>query len=166
MLKLFSALLIAVGAHAESPVDANALFARIKTLAGEWQDKSTKGWTAGVQIRVIARGSAVLFESTFPDDRDAGMATLMYVDKGRLLLTHYCEAKNQPTLVASAVSADGNRIEFTFLSGTGMKSRDDGHMDKFVMSLQDENSYRSRWTWYSNGKEQWLEDIEHRRAGR
>jgi hypothetical protein len=148
---------------AQNPVNADAIFARVKSLAGEWQESSTKGWTAGNRIRVLARGSAVLFESSFPDAPDSGMATLMYVDNGRLLLTHYCEARNQPTLIASSASADGNTITFTFLSGTGMKSRDDGHMDKMVLKFAGADSYRTQWTWYSAGTERWLEDIEHRR---
>jgi hypothetical protein len=87
-----------------------------------------------------------------------------YIDKGRLLLTHYCEARNQPTLIASSISPDGNTIIFTFLSGTGMKSRDDGHMDQMTLKFDGADSYHERWTWYGNGTERWLEDIENRRV--
>ncbi|HEV2687043.1 MAG TPA: hypothetical protein VGV35_00775 [Bryobacteraceae bacterium] len=150
----------------DAAVDASAVFARLKAMAGNWQEKSTKGWTGGNKIRVIARGSAVLFESSFDGEPNEGMATLFYVDKGRLLLTHYCEARNQPTLIASSASDDGNSIVFEFLSGTGMKSRDDGHMDKLVMKFISPDSYSEQWTWYNAGKERWLEEIVCKRAPR
>jgi hypothetical protein len=158
-------LVLTVGAlPAQNAVDADLIFARVKNLAGEWQETSTKGWTGRTRIRVLARGSAVMFESSFPDASDSGMLTLIYIDKGRLLLTHYCEARNQPTLIASSLSPDGNTITFTFLSGTGMKSRDDGHMDQMALKFDGPDSYHERWTWYSNGTERWLEDIENRRV--
>jgi len=145
-------------------VDADAIFARLKTLAGTWEEKSTKGWTAGDKIRVIARGSAILFESSFADEPEEGMATVFYVDKGRLLLTHYCEAQNQPTLAATSLSEDGNTVFFEFVSGTGMKSREDGHMDKLILKFISNDSYSERWTFYRSGKEQWMEEIVCRRT--
>jgi hypothetical protein len=152
--------------EAVQPVNTGLVFARMKQLAGRWGTQSTKGWSGGDLIRVICRGSAVLVESEFDDNAEAGMATLYYLDKGRLLLTHYCEAKNQPTLVATGQSADGKVVLFTFLSGTGMTSRDEGHMDKVVFRFIDEDSYTSQWTWYSAGSEKWLEEIENRRLPR
>ena len=100
----------------------------------------------------------------FRDTPEEAMAEVYYLDQGRLLLTHYCEARNQPTLVASAISEDGNTIEFTFLHGTGMPSRDTGHMDKMVLYLSGTDTYASQWTWYAKGKENWMERIESRRA--
>jgi hypothetical protein len=151
---------------AEQPVNTELLFARLKKLVGRWQARSTKGWTGGDLVRLISRGSVVIFESEFDDDADAGrgMATLCYLDKGRLLLTHYCEAKNQPTLVATGQSPDGKTVLFTFLSGTGMTSREQGHMDKVLFTFVDDDSYRSQWTWYSAGTEKWLEEIEYHRV--
>lgn len=160
---IWTAASIAANAQ-QDPVDAAAVFARIKALAGTWQEKSTKGWTGGDKIRVIGRGSAVLFESSFDDEPNEGMATVMYVDKGRLLLTHYCEAQNQPTLVASSVTDGGNTVVFEFLSGTGMKSRDDGHMDKLVIKFLSSDSYSEQWSWYSAGKQRVFEEILCRRV--
>jgi hypothetical protein len=157
-------MLTACALPAQHTLDADAIFSKVKNLSGEWQERSTKGWTGNTRIRVLARGSAVAFESSFPDAPDSGMLTLMYVDNGRLLLTHYCEARNQPTLIASSASADGSTITFTFLNGTGMKSRDDGHMDKMMLRFDGTDSYHMQWTWYSSTKERWLEDIEYRRA--
>ncbi len=173
MFKTFAALAAAVtfalfasaqSGNSTASVDTEAVFNKLKNMAGDWEEKSTRGWTGSSRVRVLARGSAVLFDSAFTDSPESGMATLAYLDNGRLLLTHYCEARNQPTLVASSQSGDGNTVVFTFLSGTGMKSRNDGHMDKVVMKFVNGDSYTDQWTWFSGGKEQWLEEIEHRRV--
>jgi hypothetical protein len=156
-------------AHTQAPsgggkVDAAKAFERFKALGGKWEGKSTKGWENREQIRVIARGTAIMLTSEFKDaDADhGGMATMIHRDGEQLLLTHYCEAGNQPTLAATA--AGDNWIEFTFLRGTGMASRDKGHMDRVVYRFVDANHFTSQWTWYSKGKEQWMEEVEYVRT--
>ena len=86
------------------------------------------------------------------------------MDGDRLLLTHYCVAKNQPRLMATEFSANGDTVTFTFLDGTGMKSRDVGHMDKVRMVFLDDDHFTSQWTWYQTGKEDWMEEILNERV--
>ena len=87
------------------------------------------------------------------------MATVFHLDGDRLLLTHYCVARNQPRLVATSISEDGRRIEFAFLDGTNMPSRDVGHMNRAVFTIESVDRYRSRWTFSRGGQEQWMEEI-------
>lgn len=147
-----------------SAADAKQQFERLKALAGRWEGSSTKGWKSNVIIRVIARGSAVMQTSEFQDEPGEGMATVYFLDRGKLMLTHYCEAGNQPTLVAAGMSTDGRQLAFAFQSGTGMTSRDQGHMDSLTMRFASDGGYSGRWTWYANGKESWMEDIRYRRV--
>jgi hypothetical protein len=139
---------------------ASDLFERMKSLAGEWKGKSTKGWTDRMKVDVIAGGSVVRFVS-FDSHPGETMETLMHLDGERLILTHYCIAGNQPRLVATKIAADG--ATFEFLDGTGMASRDAGHMDKVVYDFPDADHFTSRWTWYSKGEERWMEHVEHER---
>ena len=81
---------------------AKAAFDRLKQLEGEWRGKSTKGWTEKVEYSVIAGGS-VLMERSFGAHPNEWMATMIHLDRDRLLLTHYCIAKNQPRLVATDI---------------------------------------------------------------
>lgn len=141
---------------------AKAAFEKLKGLAGRWQSKSTIGWEAGDDVRVIGRGSAVIFSSEFKDVPGEGMVTLYFLDRGRLKLTHYCEAGNQPTLVATEILPEG--ITFEFESGTGMASRDTGHMDKVVMRFRTSDHFTEQWSWYQNGKQRVFEEVEYRRA--
>lgn len=85
--------------------------------------------------------------------------TMFHLDGDRLMLTHYCVAKNQPRLLATSYSEDGNTITFTFLDGTNLPTRDRGHMDKAIFRFIDDNHVTSQWTWNENGKESWMEEI-------
>lgn len=143
---------------------AEQVFERLKQLAGEWESRSTAGWEGSEQFAVLARGSVVLATFRFKDAQAGGMATVMHMDGDRVLLTHYCEARNQPRLVLSRVEDGGRTAIFTFLDGTNMASRDAGHMDKVVFRFQDNDHYTSQWTWYQGGQEKWLEEITYTRV--
>jgi hypothetical protein len=145
-------------------VDAAALYERIKLLAGTWEDKSTKGWEGKKTVRLIARGSAVLLTGQFNDEPGEGMASLIFLDRDRLAVTHYCEAGNQPTLVARGVSRDGNSILFTLDRATGLDKPDEGLMDNLILTFKERDRYSSRWTFSRAGKVHWFEEIEHRRS--
>lgn len=160
---LILTLLVASPLAAITPEESKALFEKLKTMDGDWSNKSTKGWEEVEHVQVIAGGSAIMATS-FDAHPNEHMATMIHLDGDRLLLTHYCMAKNQPRLVAT--SYDGKSATFEFLDGTGMKSRDVGHMDKVVMKFIDDDHYTSQWTWYAKGAERWLEEIEHRRVRR
>jgi hypothetical protein len=169
MKKMIAAfLLLAASSHAaDRPVtadDAKALFARFKKMEGKWSAHSTKGWTETNTYEVAAKGSVVFNRSFFAGEDNDGMVTTFYLDGDRLMLTHYCEARNQPTLVAATIDETGLRVAFRFDHGTNMKSRDTGHMDSLVMQFIDDDHVKSRWSWYANGQERWMEDIEQARV--
>ena len=150
----------ASGPHDSEAVAAQA-FERLKSLAGRWQADSTKGWSVEVVWEVISNGSVVMATSHFEEGRK--MVTMYSLDQGHLVATHYCEAGNQPFLRATAIADEGRRLLFTYDGGRNLVSRDQGHMDKAALRLIDDGHFTSRWTWYQNGSEQWLEDIEYRR---
>jgi hypothetical protein len=155
----------AVAQDRDGSAVARAAFERFKALAGEWDGRSTAGWSGVATYSVIGRGSAVLSSSTHsahPGD-DESMATVYHLDGDRLLLTHYCVAKNQPRLAATKIDEGGRRIEFTFLDGTNLPSRNAGHMDRAVFEFHDHTRFTSRWTWYQDGQEKWMEEIVYTR---
>jgi hypothetical protein len=143
-----------------------AAWTHIQDLAGTWRGHSSKGWDETIQVQLLAGGSVLLETSRFDDDPkgENAMATAYYKDGDRLLLTHYCEARNQPRLMASEFGDDGATVTFTFLDGGNLPSRDIGHMDSVVMRFADHDHFRSQWTWYAKGKATWLEDITYERA--
>jgi len=167
------------GAHQSQPgtkplnrADAIAAFEKIKRLDGDWRARSTKGWRERLQYRVIAKGSAVTSQSA-PDANAATqesdsptspMLTVFYVDGDRLLLTHYCEAGNQPRMVATSVTDAGRTIHFSFLDATNMASPAAGHMHSVVMTFADADHFSDQWSWYENGHEKWMESVQNERV--
>ena len=141
---------------------ARAAFERFKKLSGSWEGKSTKGWTEVNKYRVIAKGSVVMGTS-FEAHPNETMVTMFHMDGDRLMLTHYCVAKNQPRMVATEISQDGAEVTFEFLDGTNMASRDKGHMDKAIFRFKSDDEFTSQWTWYQDGKESWMEEIRNTR---
>jgi hypothetical protein len=62
------------------------------------------------------------------------------------------------------VAIKHRRVTFTFLDATSLPSRAKGHMDKVIFDFIDDDHFDSRWTWYQDGKERWLEEIRYERA--
>jgi hypothetical protein len=143
-----------------------AAFENYKKLAGQWRGKSTKGWDELLDIKIIAGGTCVLETSEFAHGKDPqnAMATVYHLDGTNLMLTHYCMAKNQPRLRATQIDETGKNIIFEFLDGTGMASRDVGHMDKVKVRFVDDDHFKSQWTFYAKGKEQWMEEVTYERV--
>lgn len=135
-------------------------FERFKALEGEWTGRSTKGWQDRVSFRVIAGGSCVMETSEFEAHPGETMATMIHMDGDDLVLTHYCVARNQPRLRATDISPDLGAVTFTFRDATNLRSRDQGHMDKVVFRFVDGGRFTARWTWYQDGTERWMEEIE------
>jgi hypothetical protein len=146
---------------------ARAVFDRLASLGGSWRGRSTKGWEEIVELRVIANGSVVLETSRFEDDPGGkeAMASAYQMDGETLLLTHYCEAGNAPRLAATSITDAGKRVVFTFRDGVNLPSRNRGHMDKMELRFGDASHFRSRWTWYQDGRETWFEEVEYERTG-
>lgn len=144
--------------------EADALFERLEGLEGVWEGTSTRGWEGRVEYRLIGRHSALMGVSSYEAHPGDTMVTIYYRHGDDVGLTHYCVAGNQPRLVATEIEEGGRRATFTFAGATGIVSRDEGHMDKVVIEFVDDDEFVSRWTWYQDGQERWLEEIRYRRV--
>ena len=137
---------------------ARAAFERFRSLDGVWRGESTRGWKEDVSFKTIAAGSAVI-ETSFDAHPNETMVTMFRLDGDVLDLTHYCVARNQPHLKATSFDDEGRRVTFTFVDGGNLPSRDKGHMDKAVFRFEDSDHVTTRWTWYQDGRESWMEEI-------
>lgn len=142
---------------------AAAAFQRFKSLAGQWIGTSTKGWEEKSTYTVIAGGSAVMHTS-FEAHPGQTMLTVFYLDNGELMLTHYCVAGNAPRMRATQIGDGAREITFEFVDGANLPTRDKGHMDKAVYKFADDGRFTTRWTWYQQGQERWMEEIRCERA--
>jgi hypothetical protein len=152
--------MLGIAAAADPPGSGAAAqaFERFRGLDGTWRGESTRGWSEDVTFKPIAGGSAVM-ETSFDAHPNETMVTMFVRDGDVLDLVHYCVAKNQPHLRATLFEEDGKRVTFTFVDGANLASRDKGHMDKAVFRFEDADHVTTRWTWYQNGREEWMEEI-------
>jgi len=105
---------VAPQAAARESIDSAAAFARLKALAGTWEatDKAT-GRTSTFTYEMTGRGTT-LIESA------GGMMTAYHLDKGTLVLTHFCGAGNQPRMRIKSVADAGRRISFEMYDITNL----------------------------------------------
>src|SRR5215212_11553911 len=98
---------VATVAAKASPAEAS--FAAIKSLAGEWEGQVTIKEMPDslsrihVSLRVTSRGHAIvheLQEANTPLDAEKydHPVTMMYLDDDQLTLVHYCDAGNRPRM--------------------------------------------------------------------
>lgn len=144
---------------------AEKAFNHFKLMEGKWegQDKSS-GRKIKLEYRVIANGSVVMEISDYDAHPNDQMVTMYSLDQGKLILTHYCVARNQPRLVAEKISEDGKTIEFKFKDGTGMKDVNTGHMHNVKVWFVGPNDHKDQWSFYKDGKETFMEEFLTKRV--
>jgi hypothetical protein len=125
-----------------------ARFDNLKALAGNWKRSGGDGSVA-VTYRVTAGGSAVV-ETLFPG-APYEMVTVYTIDRGELVLTHYCAEGNQPHMKA-VKSGDANAVAFKFDGGGNIKSPKDGHMHEATIDFINADHVKSTWLYYKDGK--------------
>jgi hypothetical protein len=147
--RVFLALLfISTAAFGQSA--AQKSFEQLKALAGSW-DGTLDSQPMHVSLRVTSMGNALLHEmrGSGPDDP----ITLFLLDGDRLLLTHYCDAGNQPRMVATT-SPDGKTIVFNFLEATNLLSSQMGHMQRVTFTFIGSDHHTEKWEFArADGKE-------------
>ena len=140
---------------------AGAAFARLKTLVGEWEANTSSG-KAHLTYELVS-GDTALLERESSETMPA-MVTVYHVDGGRLLLTHYCMAGNQPRMQATASSLDGSEIDFQFLDATNLADPGAGHMHNAKIRIVDNSHLVSEWQFYENGKPKFTETANFTRV--
>jgi hypothetical protein len=122
-------------------------FDQLKKLAGTWEGKNTSGKPVSMTLQVVSDGSALM-----QLDQGENMVTIYHADNGRLLMTHYCSAHNQPRMQAE-VSPDGKRFTFNFLDATNLATPDAGHMHRMILTIEDANHITEQWFFVDGAKE-------------
>lgn len=153
-LLLMISLLAGTAATADKsgPTPAQAAFARLKALAGEWQGRvgdRQKGPEATVTYKTTAAGNTVL-ETLFPGTPHE-MITMYYLEDGKLVLTHYCAAGNQPQMALTKKST-ADALDFNFIGGANIRSRRDGHMHAARIRFIGTDTLESEWDYFEDGK--------------
>jgi len=85
------------------------------------------------------------FSSDALPPNSGDMITIYYVDRGDLVLTHYCIAHNQPHMRATLYDDRTGELNFDFVAGGNMSSGDEGHMHSEKLRFIDDDHLSNEW---------------------
>jgi len=142
-------------------VDGAAAFERLKALTGTWQGEETNGKRATTTFELTAGNTVLLERYSNPAMPGGGqMVTAYHLDGPSLVLTHYCIAKNQPTLRAERFDPGRGEIQFEFVRASNLASPNSGHMRRALITLVDANHFTTSWEFFEGGKNT-MTEVEH-----
>jgi hypothetical protein len=142
-------------------VDGAAAFDRLKSLTGTWEAAGKDGQKS-VTVFELTAGGTVLVERYSNAAMPGGgqMMTAFHMDGPTLVLTHYCIAKNQPTLRADRYDPAGGEIQFEFSRASNLGDQNAGHMRRAFYKIVDANHFTTSWEFFQGGKKT-MTEVEH-----
>lgn len=148
-----SACLLAVHAQPDKKTPRAPALEPFRKLAGEWLGTGAHGdmkFDARVVYKITSGGTAVV--ETLDPGGDHEMVSVIHPDGDALVLTHYCMIGNQPTMKATPKPGE-KKVAFEFVKATNMKSDKDMHMRSVTFTFVDDDTLRTEWTNFKDGKE-------------
>lgn len=150
MRTILFAVVIVLSSHAanlaQEKSPSELAFERLKGLAGTW-DAAEKGASRRFTAEyTLTGGDHVLIETL------GGMATAYHLDKGTLLLTHYCGAGNQPRMRVKAIENGGRRLRFEMYDITNLKAPDAYRSTSLDVQFHDDGTVDLAYGGWSAGK--------------
>jgi hypothetical protein len=143
--------------QAQAPADSAGLVA-LKALEGSWAGPTYKHSDARgvwaeedvvVTYEVTGAGSAVV-ETLFPGAPNE-MTTVYHDDSaGNLVMTHYCNARNQPKM--ALVSFDEQQLKFALTADADIDAAHEHHAHELTITLGDDDSLQHDWTNHNMGQ--------------
>lgn len=131
--------------HDLPPPATNAIFEKIKTLAGEWTGISTMGEEKSdttVRYTVTSGGNAVL-ETLFAGQPHE-MTSVYFPEGDGVRMVHYCALGNRPELTATP-SADAEKMSFVMDGVKGLNSPDEAHIHALTVTFNADGSMVHEW---------------------
>jgi len=140
---------------------SNAGFEKLKSLAGEWEGKSTDGKPVKAIYKVTSGGSAVA--ETLQSGTEPEMLTVYHMDGGHLMMTHYCSLANQPRMRAEASSGDPKSLDFQYVGATNLSKADAPHMHHLVVAFEDADHITQKWKMKGMGDQEVAFHLERKK---
>lgn len=140
-------VILTATSFAQGPTPKQA-FEQLKKLVGTWEEKGPQG--SFKVVYKLTGGGSTLVETQFAGDAHE-MVSMYHMDGDKLIMTHYCAAGNQPTLVYKP-GKDPKVLFFDFLRGSNMKPTD-MHIHSAKIHLKSADEIQSDWIGWSNNKQ-------------
>jgi hypothetical protein len=144
-------LTLAAGGRGDEAT-AKAGLETIKKLAGTWveADKDGKPTDKVVSVVKVTAGGSAVEETYFPGE-PMEMVSVYHLDKGDLVMTHYCVLGNQPRMKAEP-GPKSNQIRWVFAGGTNLDPTKDAHMHGAIVTIVDDDHLEINGEAWENGK--------------
>lgn len=137
--------------HASSPTVVTAAFAKLQSLAGDWEGKDGDGNAVRTSFKRVVSNTAVLETLSMSDAEE--MLTLYSIDTDGIVLVHYCPMNNQPRMRAIPQDGEIKELVFLFQSAANLPDPAVGHEQKLIIQFADKDHITELWTWRMNGKD-------------
>jgi hypothetical protein len=126
--------LTAAPASPQDAIDSSAAFKRLTTLIGTWDVSERDNPNTKEIATYTFAGRGVLAEDLrAPGDAKASvmghMYTAYHLDKGTLVMTHFCGAGNQPRMRVTSVTDGGRKISFQMYDITNLATAESFRSD-------------------------------------
>lgn len=145
------AVCVAGGTLLSAQTKERAAFERLLSLSGDWE--GTVAWSGDAPSKIGARYHNTGNDSAVVEELTNGMTSVYHLDGSDLRMTHFCAAKNQPRLKASAFGPDNSSITFSFVDITNLSSPSGGHVQGFEIKFLAPDHINLVFHFVSNGKE-------------
>jgi hypothetical protein len=143
----------AIPLRSETNAQTKAAFAKIQTLAGDWEGKDDMNMPAKTSFKVIVSGTTVM-ETLSPTGMGGeDMVTLYTVDGDAIRIIHYCPTNNQPRMRATPPAGEIKELTFEFQGAGNLSDESVGHQHKLVLRFDDADHITETWTWRAKGKD-------------
>ena len=137
----------------EEKVDGAGAFERLKALEGTWAGPGPEDKRATSTFELVGNGTVLMEHYRNPAMPGGGhMVTAYHLDGASLVLTHYCIAKNQPTLRAERFDPAAGEMQFEFVRASNLASPSAGHMRRAKYRIDDRDHFTTEWEFFEKGK--------------
>jgi len=134
MFLIYIRPLHAAAATTTTPSGAEQAFAKLKSMAGQWELTTPSGQKGKISYEVISDGHAVL-------ERHFGMVSVYHLDGASVLMTHYCASGNQPRLRARQF---GQTLNFEFVDVSNATSKSE-YVSSLAIQFVSADEVRETW---------------------
>lgn len=147
---------------------AKAMFARIRSLVGEWEGTvewsgaRTSSGSVAARYYLTAGGSAVV-EDLLMGGENPSMTSVYHLSGADLWMTHFCAAQNQPRFKASRVDSASGEAYFAFVDITYSGPVTSGYVHTASLRIEDPGHVHIRFV-FDQGEKQAIEDLSLRRV--
>ena len=131
-------------ASAQTASPAATAFSTMKSLQGQWtivRDGKPRPFIMTYDI--ASRGSIVT-------EQFGRELSVFYLDGNRLLMTHFCNAGNQPRLQLRMGAAAGV-LDFVMVDITGLHDPKDAHVREVIYQIVDAHTVKLSLIWTGDG---------------